>query len=192
MPCEHYLFEPITFFMEATNTTVLLLNRVPHELSMILMQAKMAPIVTVRITDVHPLPHCGGPAESLVEHRPVTPEATEGELVLFRQNGGYTILLGRQKWEALASKPVDEATGKKRREEPGFLKGRLLSTPALKKCRVVVQAAEPMEEVRPLDRGARTYHRDDSYQGNRPRVVRLERESDRPYFPEYDRQPRRA
>ena len=166
--------------MDDANQPVLLLNRVPHELSMLLAQVKMAPQITVESKDIHPLPAFGGPAESLVEHRPETPEVLAGEIVLFKQNSGYTVLLGRSKVDALMAHHSGVKFG---------IQARLISTPALKKCRVQVQPREPMETLRSLDRGARTYHRDDSYQGNRLQIQRG-RESDQSYFPQYDRQPR--
>lgn len=148
-------------------SALLLLNGVPHRLSAVLANARLAPMISVKIEDIHALPHCGGPADSLIEHRPETPEATEREIVFFKQNGGFTILLGRKKFEE-SVKPVDEATAKKLRARPGEVRGRLLSTPALKKCRLENEPQpEPMEPIRTLDRGARTYSRDDSYQGNR-------------------------
>lgn len=159
--------------MDDSNQALLFLNRVPHRLSAVLQNAKQAPVVTIKVTELHALPHCGGPAESLVEHRPETPEATERELVFYKQNGGYTLLLGRKKFEAEGLVKVDEATAKKLKDSPREIRGRLLSTPALKKCRVEYPLANPegrMDPVDSLDRGARTYRRDSDYQGNRMEI----------------------
>lgn len=143
--------------MNDQSPALLLLNGVPHRLSMVLAQAKIAPQVTIKIADLHALPHCGGPAESLIEHQPETPEATERELVFYKQGTGYTLLLGRKKFEAAADKHGSE------------LKGRLISTPSLKKCRVENKFEEPAPiQTRPAweDR-PRPGYQDRGYQGNR-------------------------
>lgn len=154
--------------MDDTAQPLLLLNHMPHRLTMVLAQLRLAPQIEVDLQDINALPHCGGPAQSLVEYRPMTAESAEQEIVFFKQNGGYTILLGRKKFEAEGSGKVTEAEARQRRETPRKIRGRLLSTPALKKCRLELEEpTQPMEDSRPLDRGARTYHRDSSYQGNR-------------------------
>lgn len=122
--------------MDAKKTTLLILNGVRHDFDLVKTAAASAPIITISVSDLHALPHCGGPAESLVEHRPETVEATERELVFFKQGAGYTVLMGRKKLEADLTRPVDETTAAKRREAPTEIRGRLISTPALKRCRV--------------------------------------------------------
>lgn len=157
--------------------TLLILNGVPHLLSSVLLNAKIAPAVTIEAEKIHPLQ--APTPETRVRHLPETVEASEREVIFFKQNTGYTVLTGRKKVEE------ELARGSKQ------VRGRLLSTPMLKKCRHEERPPVQMEPVRTLDRGARTYHRDDSYRGNRLDLPHR-RESEQPYFPQYERQPRRS
>lgn len=152
--------------MDETSKALLLLNGVPHRLSAVLANARQAPVVSIAVTEINPLPHCGGPADSLVEHRPATPEATEREIVFFKQQGGYTVLLGRKKFDEMLTKPVTEAQAKAKAQTSMVIQGRLLSTPMLKKCRLDnEQEAQSLQAD--YQRDTRTSFQDRSYQGNR-------------------------
>lgn len=140
---------------------LLILNGVPHHLSKVLQNARIAPTVEIKIEDINALPHCGGPAESLVRHQPETVAGTEREIVFFKQNGGYTILTGRKKFEQQAQ---------------GVVKGKLLSTPMLKKCRVEEAPGEVEQREQALEvdrlRDQRSRFEDRSYRGVRIEIPR--------------------
>lgn len=163
--------------MDATNYPVLLLNKVPHQLNAVISNAGSGPMIEAKLVEINPMHGKDCLPHHSVELRHVRSDTVVKEPVFFKQDGKYTVLLGMGF--------VYQA------QEKGAVtvRGRLLSTPMLKKCRVEIEPVQHAEESRPLDRGARTYHRDDSYQGNRPRL-QPRRESEQSYFPEYDRQTR--
>lgn len=172
--------------MDDLSKNLILLNGVPHSLVRVLANAKMAPVISINIDDLHALPHCGGPAESSVEFRPAqAAPGVEQELVFFKQNGGYTLLLGRAKFEESGRTKVSEEQARDKLKGPQMLRGRLLSTMALKKCRLENEEPAPAQAfVQDFQRDNRTAFEDRSYQGNRMQLPQ-QRES----APQHDREP---
>jgi hypothetical protein len=162
--------------MEDHHKTLLLLNSVPHFLDAVLRSIHGAPTIEIDLATVNVSEGSKANPEHVVEFRdavlakaPDYSALHKGQVVVFKQHGGFTVLLGKDK---IAEYRAQGSTK---------IKGKLLSTPALKKCRVVDVSPEP--QIRP-----EPYYRDPSGVTNRPRLYGREPRPDSPPPREY--QPR--
>jgi len=143
--------------MEDHTKTLLLLNSVPHFLDAVLRSIHAAPTIEIDLATVNV---SEGPKVN-PEHVVVLRHAVstkvfdysalhQGQVVVFKQHGGFTVLLGK------------DVIAKSREAGVTKIKGKLLSTPVLKKCRV---PQEPVSQIRP-----EPYYRDPDGFTNRPRM----------------------
>ena len=137
-------------FMEDHSKTLLLLNSVSHHLDAVLRSIHGAPTIEIDLDTVNVSEGPNARAQHVVNMRPDQPGLHQGQVVVFKQDGGFTILLGKDVVAAARAKGSTKINGK------------LLSTMALKKCRVPV-STEP--QIRP-----EPYYRDPQGVTNRPRL----------------------
>ncbi len=136
--------------MEDQSKTLLLLNSVPHHLDAVLRSIHGAPTIEIDLATVNVSEGPDVSPQHVVLIRPDQPSLHQGQVVVFKQDGGFTVLLGKEKVASY------------RKEGISKIKGRLLSTMALKKCRV---PETPEPQIRP-----EPYYRDPAGVTNRPRL----------------------
>ena len=144
--------------MEDHYKTLLLLNSVPHFLDAVLRSIHAAPMIEIDLATVNVSEGPKANPEHAVAFRhmalakqPDYSDLHKGQVVVFKQHGGFTVLLGKDK------------VAEYRAQGSTKIKGKLLSTPALKKCRFVEATPEP--QIRP-----EPFYRDPSGVTNRPRL----------------------
>lgn len=130
--------------MDDTRKTLLILNGVPHHLDQILRALAAAPTVEVDPATINPAEGPNTNPEHVVSLSPATLDYDDKQVVFFRQHGGFTVLLGKGK-----VKHYREGGAK-------IIKGKLLSTPVMKKTRV--PEPEPAPRFAPR---AEPYYQDD-------------------------------
>jgi len=145
--------------MEDHHKTLLLLNSVPHHLDAVLRSIHGAPTIEIDLATVNVSEGPKANPEHVVVLRDAvlakSPDYSalhKGQVVVFKQHGGFTVLLGKDR------------VAEYRAQGSTKIKGKLLSTPVLKKCRVVdVYLEEP--QIRP-----EPFYRDPAGVTNRPRL----------------------
>ncbi|MNU19614.1 hypothetical protein D3C71_78450 [compost metagenome] len=145
--------------MEDHYKTLLLLNSVPHRLDAVLRSIHGAPTIeidlaTVNVSEgpkVNP-EHVVVLRDAVLAKAPDYSALHKGQVVVFKQHGGFTVLLGKDKVAEYRAQGLTK------------IKGKLLSTPVLKKCRV---PEEPAPQIRP-----EPFYRDPDGFTNRPRFQR--------------------
>jgi hypothetical protein len=134
---------------------------------------RQAPVIELKPEDLNPLNPTGADSESFgVCYAPAAPELQYGEIAFFKQEGKYTVLLGK----GSVQKAFEQGAA--------TVKGRLISSPGLKKIRI--STSSPAEVAMPATQQIRSseyYKRDTT---NRPyRSERPPRDGARPYSPRY-------
>jgi hypothetical protein len=112
--------------METTTSALLLFKDAKYRVSALLGLLKQAPVIEVKRDDINPitvlLPEN---AKFKVQLEPDTPELKLGEVVFFKQEGKYTVLMGQTK----AQRALQDGQA--------ILKGRLVTSVGMKKALVV-------------------------------------------------------
>jgi hypothetical protein len=135
---------------------------------------RQAPVIEVKPEDLNPIDPTGADSQNFgVCYAPAAPELQYGEIAFFKQEGKYTVLLGK----GSVQKAFEQGAA--------TVKGRLISSPGLKKIRIITSS--PSEVVVPSTQQIRSseyFKRDNS---NRPyRSERPPREGARPYSNRYN------
>jgi hypothetical protein len=135
---------------------------------------RQAPVIEVKPEDLNTLDPTGADVQNFgVCYAPAAPELQYGEIAFFKQEGKYTVLLGK----GSVQKAFEQGAA--------TVKGRLISSPGLKKIRI--STSSPIEVAVPSTQHIRSsefYKRDN---GNRPyRSERSPREGARPYSNRYN------
>jgi hypothetical protein len=150
--------------MENTSSAILHFKDSKYRLSAILGLVKQAPPIEVKPEDINPIT-VFTPENAIykVSITPDVPEMKVGEIVFYKQEGKFTVLLGQQS----AIRAIQDAKG--------LIKGRLISGPGLKKTRIEeapppVDIHAPVYEPEPSraaakpsynnERATRSYHSD--------------------------------
>jgi hypothetical protein len=132
--------------------TLLILNGVPHFLDAVLRSVGASPTVEVDPSTINLSEGPNVNPEHVVVLRPAVTDYDDKQIVFFKQHGGFTVLLGKDKVAHY------KAAGAK------IIKGKLLSTPVLKKSRV---PEVPQQEFR---QQPEPFYRDSQEVTNRPRL----------------------
>jgi hypothetical protein len=148
--------------MENTSSAILHFKDSKYRLSAILGLVKQAPPIEVKPEDINPITvFTEANAIYKVSVEPDMPETKIGEIVFYKQEGKFTVLLGQQS----AIRAIQDGKG--------LIRGRLISGPVLKKTRIE-EASPPVDihapiyesrEERPApsynnERASRGYHSD--------------------------------
>lgn len=117
--------------MTENDKTLLILNGVKYVLDIVHLQAKGGPTIAVKEDELND----GSNPEHVRSIVPSTAVVEENDIVFYKQHGKYTILCGQ-----------DRATAKRAAADySGVLKGRLLSSVALKNAKLMPPQSEVVE-----------------------------------------------
>lgn len=144
--------------MEDQQRAQLIVANSTHYLDLVLTMANQSPKAEIKAEEIYKPTD----ADFAAIHLPDQEEAPAREIAFFKWNGKYIVLLGREK----ARKALDA--------NQAVLKGRIVSKPALKRCRVDEYQPRVMEpEEEPRNRSG-NQHISRPYHGefrNAPRIV---------------------
>jgi hypothetical protein len=139
--------------MEAPKNTLLILDSVNYDLSMLVKIVGAAPTVEIELAKLNSRTDRPGPLAELhdVRIKPTWLGEKELPVAVYKQGNGFTILMGLERLSMLMQ-------ADKKGTAPTTVKAKLVSSPALKKARIVETPVETRpSESRPAYRGDSGY-----------------------------------
>ena len=136
--------------MNENQSAIMFFNGSQYTLANIVALGKIGPTINIQIEDINLYEGPNQKTEHVVVFNPPqqNPAADDGSIVFYKQHGRYTVLLGKN---TLVSKILVK-------DFTNNIKGRLISTPALKKARIEkITIAALANTLKPL-----------GYQGSKP------------------------